>query len=329
MLTSIACLTAWLPTCPLLAAPPEFPLQLRYSAPESCPSQRTFLAALKRLSGNIESNTRRVNAELSVRQDAPDNFTLTLVTELDGISGERVLHGHACATVADAAVVTLAILLNPDAQLAADAGIEVVDQPVKPVSAPVVPSVPRTMPKRPTPRAPAERPTRIEWLTSSAVNLHIGTLPQPGPALSLGLGAKYGRSSWLFSGAYALPETAHVETQPTAGGRLWFGLLQAVDCWSFFSAPPGVGACLGAAWTRVAGRGLGVNHRRTGSTNWWAPSAEFFADFPLNRRAAFRLAASAAAPLARPNTYLDDVGTVQRPAALTALLQAGVILRVP
>jgi hypothetical protein len=74
---------------------------------------------------------------------------------------------------------------------------------------------------------------------------------------------------------------------------------------------------------------LGVGQHRTGSTNWWAPAAELFADFPLNRRAAFRLAASATAPLARPNTYLDDMGIVQRPAQLTALLQAGVILRVP
>jgi hypothetical protein len=80
-------------------------------------------------------------------------------------------------------------------------------------------------------------------------------------------------------------------------------------------------------FVRVQGRGVGVANVRDGSTAWLAPGVGIFSELPMSRRASFRISANAQVPLARPTAYLDDLGTVQRPAPLTGDIQFGVILR--
>jgi hypothetical protein len=313
---------------PLGAQAPKPPLELQYQAPEPCPRASAFLSALIRLVGSGEQTSRRLTANVNIRKDAPDDFTLRLTTKLDGISGERVLNGRSCSAVADAAVVTLAIILNPDVEIPADAGIEAHDQPVKPPYSELVPVTPHTA-TPPPPATPTEQSKPIGWILASGVGLHFGTMPQPGPEISLGLGAKYRQLSVIASGLYAPPETSTIAGKGQAGGRLWHWTLTATSCLSFLAKPPSLGACAGGAFTHVQGRGVGVTESRRGSTSWFSPTLGIFADFPLRNHAAFRLIAVGEVPLARPNTHLDDMGTVQRPAALTARLEGGVIVNVP
>ena len=177
--------------------------------------------------------------------------------------------------------------------------------------------------------APTLQSERIGWILASGVGVHWGTMPQPGPEILLGLGVGMRQLSVLAWGLYAPPETLRVAGQELFGGRLWHGSLLAMSCLSFLATPPSLGTCAGGSFTLVQGHGVGVVDSRHGSTRWFSPSLGIFADFPLRRHAALRLMATGEVPLARPDTHLDEVGTVQRPAALTARLQGGVIVHLP
>lgn len=77
--------------------------------------------------------------------------------------------------------------------------------------------------------------------------------------------------------------------------------------------------------TRLHGRGTGVPNVRDGVTYWVSPSLSANADFALHSHVWFRLEASGMVPLARPNTHLDDYGTVQMPAKVLGRLDLGVV----
>ena len=310
------------------AVPPALSLDLQYVAPESCPLASDFSAAVARLLGGTERLSKDLKARVTVHSDAHDNFRLTLLTEIDGISGERVIQGRSCTSVADAAAVTLALILNPDIETAPDAGT------VSNAQTTPVPHTADTPPGAHATRAEKFRPVpsqaqSIQWLGASAVGLHFGVMPKPGPEISLGLGVNYGRWSLLASGHYALPETALIAGQDRAGGRLWHGTVVGLSCWAFPATAPRLGGCVGGAYTRVQGQGTGVTPVREGATSWISPTAGIFGDFPLSQRIAFRLSGLLLAPLKRPDAHLDNLGTIQRPSTLTANLQVGVIVQVP
>jgi len=311
-----------------LAAPPALALDLQYVAPESCPLVSDFSAAIARLLGRTERISKSLKARVTVHSDAHDNFRLTLLTEIDGISGERVIQGRSCTSVADAAAVTLALILNPDIETATDAGTVSKAQPTQaPRALAVHPQAHNTNAQKLRP-VPSRDPS-VRWLGASAVGLHFGVMPKPGPEISLGLGVNYGRLSLLASGLYALPETAFVAGQDRAGGRLWHGTVVGLSCWVFVADAPRLGGCVGGAYTRVQGQGKDVTPVRDGTTGWVSPTAGIFGDFPLSQRAAFRLSGLLLVPLKRPDAHLDNLGIIQRPSTLTANLQVGVIVQVP
>ena len=311
-----------------LGAPPAVSFDLQYVAPESCPLASDFSAAVERLLGGAEQLSKNLKARVTVRSDAHDNFRLTLLTEIDGISGERVIQGRSCTSVADAAAVTLALILNPDIETAADAGTASNARPA-PVPHPTAmpPRAHTTKADRFDPVPSRGQP--IRWLGASAVGLHFGVMPTPGPEILLGLGMNHGRWSLLASGHYALPETALIAGQDRAGGRLWHGTVMGLSCWAFAAAAPRLGGCVGGAYTRVQGQGKGISPVREGTTGWVSPTAGIFGDFPLSQRAAFRLSGQLLVPLKRPDAHLDNLGIIQQPSTLTANLQVGVIVQVP
>jgi len=311
-----------------LGASPALSLDLQYLAPETCPQASEFSAAVARLLGGTDRLSKNFKARVTVHSDATDNFRLTLLTEIDGISGERVIQGRSCTSVAEAAAITLALILNPDIETATNAETVSNAQPTQqPRTVAMPPRAHATKAEKFCPVSSRGQPAR--WLGMSAVGLHFGVMPKPGPEISLGLGVNYGRWSLLASGHYALPETALIAGQDRAGGRLWHGTVMGLSCRAFAAAPPRLGGCVGGAYTQVQGQGKGVTQVRQGTTGWISPTAGIVGDFPLSQRAAFRLSGLLLVPLKRPNAHLDNLGTIQRPSTLTANLQVGVIVQVP
>jgi hypothetical protein len=229
--------------------------------------------------------------------------------------------------VVDAAAVTLALILNPDIDTS------IASEPAKASEPPATQRAPKN-PEKPSITEPPVRSTEpkgepVRLLGVSAVGLHLGIMPDPGPDLTLGIGVGYGHWSMLALGSYALPETVHVTGSSAAGARLWHATFTGLGCWSTSAVAPRVGACLGAAYTRVQGRGVNVTYIKDGVTEWVSPTASVFADFRLSAHSALRFSGLVMHPLNRPDAHLDNLGTVQRPSTLTADLQAGVIVQVP
>ena len=315
-----------LPSAALLRAE-ETPhaLELQWEAPEDCPDSVAFLTAISRLVGSAERVSNKVRADIRIERDSSGNYRLKLTTELNAISGERVLQGHSCHAVADAAVITLALILNPDIDIPADGGIELPAKRGPQTSS--VDTKPLAAPNRLEPHRPevmANSP--IRWFGSGALGLEFGILPKPEPEVSLGFGAAFGKYSGVLQASYGPPQTILLTEPSGAGGRLWDFTLSMTACWSASLSAPRVGACVEGAWTHVQGYGLGVPQQHGGATNWTAPGLGIFIDLPLNRRAMFHLAGNGFVPIVRPDTHLDFVGIVQRPAQLTANLQAGVVV---
>jgi hypothetical protein len=308
-------------------APSVAPLELSYEAPEPCPPASALTSAVTRLVGSNETGSRSLKAKITVERDTRGEFTLALVTQLAGITGERVLHARSCDSVVDAAAVTLALILNPDIDTSSK------PEPTNPSAPPATKQTPPTPATPPIAQAPLHntepKGDPVHLLGASAVGLHFGVMPNPGPDLTLGIGVGYGRWSMLALGSYALPQTVHVAGSTSAGAHLWHGTFTGLGCWSTSAVAPRVGACLGAAYTRVQGRGVNVTYIKDGSTAWVSPAASVFADFRLSARTALRFSGLVMHPLNRPDAHLDNLGTVQRPSTLTADLQAGVIVQVP
>lgn len=326
-----------------MGAVPANPLALQYDAPEHCPAIETFSAAVTRLVGSGPRVSRSITATVTVRTEKDGQFVLTLLTELDGIPGERILRGTSCDSVVDAATMTLALLLNPDAQtkLEPEPVRETSDQ-TSPVSVRPTPlpnatrDVPTSITRAMQPAAMSSEPANrnatgktLQFVTGASLGLDLKVMPQASPELSLAAGLGYGRWSTLAAFSYAPPANVYLPTDNAVGGRLWHGTLMAIACGSLPAKPPRMGTCLGAAYTWVQGRGIGVANGRRGTTNWISPAIGVFGELPLLHRFSVMASATLLIPANRPDAHLDDMGTVQRPAALTGKLHAGVMIEIP
>ena len=296
--------------------------QLSWQAPGDCPSREAVVASVSRLVSTGHNVPDVLEAQVRVKQQSASHYTLWLTTEHNGILGERVFHGRSCQAVVDAAVVTLALMLSPDSQGFPEATPETVAR--------VAPSAPAQAPNRVVSvSAKPKKKVAATWFATSSLGLHVGILPEPGPELSLGTGLAWGRGSVWLRGGYAPAENVRIAGQPNRGARLWASSATALGCWALVDGAARLGTCLGADVTRVQGYGLGVSHSRTGVTAWTSPALGIFADLALKSHVALRLTAIGNAPITRPDTHLDDIGSVQRPAPFGARLHAGMVWHWP
>lgn len=93
------------------------PLELEWHAPPECPSGPSVRADVLQLAGAATGSSHRVVAVAHIQGGGEQKYQLTLTATLDGVAGEREFFGSSCDSVADAAVLTLALMLNPDASL--------------------------------------------------------------------------------------------------------------------------------------------------------------------------------------------------------------------
>lgn len=296
------------------------PLELALEAPDGCPDASSLRESAIRLASVGEETSSGLMARVTVVESTEGHFLLSMQTEQDGIHGVRTLDGRSCRAVMEAAALILALMLNPEAQL-----------PSEPTAPP---------PKRPTgSRAPVRRTRQLEALPPSKeplalaatahVGLEVGALPHAGPDSSLGGTAELGRGSvWLF-GSVAPPQVKLVEGDSSRGGRLWMGSGTGLGCWTLLGTTSSLAACVGTAFNWIQGKGLGVAHRRSGAVYWVSPAAGALTDVQLGSWIAFRAAALGMVPLARPKTYLDEIGPVHRPSPVEGRLLAGVLLGRP
>jgi hypothetical protein len=271
-----------------------------------------------RLAGVEARIATALRAEVSIEQLAETAWRLRLVTNFDGMSGERVIEGKSCRAVADAAALTLALILNPD-----------VHAPSANPAAASPPAMPRRPPEHDVlaPQRPAERATPGPAFGVAALGgVQGGTLPSPGPEFATGIGVSLSAlSAWLL-GSYGPRQDAPLSDGAATGGRVWFGSAGALTCWTPSFGQLRAGACAGGELSRVQGVGIGVTEPRHGVIYWVSPALGPTLMIALNETLAVSATVLALKPLTRPSLYLHELGTVHRPAEFAIRGRLGVVL---
>jgi hypothetical protein len=318
-----------------LAAHPSRPsaaesvLELGWAAPPGCPSGQEAEAdvlRLARLDGRAPPH--RLTAQVTIERTSDARWRLELVTELDGISGERLFSGNSCRAVVDASVLTLALILNPGDQPAPPS--RSVEAPPKDAMAASASQGHAVFAARDREDPPARTEARGgRWLVGGHVGLQAGLLKNPGPVFAIGLGTSLGKASAWLTGSYAPPQDAAIERQPDVGARLWLASAAAFGCWTPVTGRVAVDPCLGIEVNRLEGQGFGVGDARHGVMYWTSGMLALNMGLPVGRHLTVKLSAIGLVPVTRPTAFLENIGVVHRPAAFATKLVAGVDFSLP
>jgi hypothetical protein len=275
---------------------PRKALELTWVAPPACPGSdavRTEVLALARIE---RESSARLRANGVVRR-GDRAWHLELTTEFDGMSGERALSATSCRALTDAAILTLALILNPDVERHAS-------------------EPPRAGPGR------EQNSARLQVALSGRAGLQVGVLEQLGPEFALGAGLSLGSASlWAYAG-FAPPQDARVTGSSGPGGRVWAGSASLLGCWDFTTDTP-FGPCAGADFTRVEGEGISVANPQHAVTYWASGQLGLRAGVRLGAGVTLRVGGFAVLPAQRPSLFVEGVGRVLRPEPIGGKLQAG------
>jgi hypothetical protein len=302
-------------------------LELDWRVPAGCPSRAEVRLEVLRLVGSTAPPGRRLGARVTVIRSGAERWTLTLRTLLDGAPGERVLSGRSCRAVTDAAVLTLALTLNPELTLSNPQPQG--EGPPPPATPPPTESKPAS-PETTETGGHARRESQTEWLARTLVGVRVGTLPDPDPELGVGVGLGLSRvTAWLLA-SYAPPEHVVSQAKRGAGATLWMQSTAALGCYSLASDPISIAPCAGLELTRVQGNGYGVSHPRQGGVVYWlSPALGVAAGLRLHRRLRLRLEGLGLAAVKRPAATLRPWGDLYRPEPLAARVCLGVEIAIP
>lgn len=287
-------------------------LELRWTAPEECPSAASVhAAAVADIPADRTAKTtpEPLDAEAHVAP-VDGRFRVELTTHSRGARGVRNFEAATCQAAADATAVVLALALA--------------EQPAPPEE--IEPA-----PPTPTPRdAPARASRASTGADDDASHLALGaafafdgtTLPRPAPGGSLhvawhawrlraeGFGALYGGQSATVAG-----------TSEGASFSLWE--VGARACVAVVRTPVEISPCLGGLVRRLGAEGFNAvenyaEHRFTG-----AGSGAVSLRLPVNRWLALRALAEVTLGPARPNFLVESVGAVHEPSLFSGRFAIG------
>jgi hypothetical protein len=278
-------------------------LQLTWESPPGCPDLASERAEIRRRVGDTDRTSPATSliAQGTIRLDPSGGYTLVLKTIAGDTKGERVLAGQDCRELSEAAALVLALLINPEATIAAQ------PQPASPVPAPPPPS---------PVAAPASAQAR------SGLGLGLGAVLASGvlPGSAAGLAARifYRRGSWAlaFELTGFLPDEQSAPVLPQASAS-FYRLESALQL--CVSTPSdrrlGAGVCLGGVVVRLHGQSAGVSN--PGQAAAWWPEASLACSGQIRLTAAtrLRLAADLHGLGNRSDFDILGLGSVYRPAA--------------
>jgi hypothetical protein len=286
---------------------------LHWSAPADCPDGPHVREEVLRLAGRQAPPSRHLKAQAVLRPDEHQGWILTLTTELDGIAGERHLSGISCQSLSEAASLTLALLLNPEAKI---------ESPPKPAPAALPPPEPKAPPiKKPWP-APV-------WQVGALAGVEVGVLSEVSPWFGLSLGVGLGRFSLRLLPGFTPPQSVSSQDRKDSGGRLWLVSAAALGCYAMVDGWASLAPCLGANLVRLQGTGWGVREARQASVFWTSAELALRASLPLVGILHMEVWGFGQIPLYKSSVYLDEAGLVSRPAGFGYGARAGLSLAWP
>ncbi len=233
-------------------------------------------------------------------------FQLRLHTELNGRTGERVLHGQTCEEVTQAAITVLVLVLD------AEATPRTAEDPL-----PIIPAA--TRPHRQAAPKPAGAPPPVRAaraFLASGVGVGHGVLPGMALAFEARAGVRW--RSWSIEALGQLwPErTASAAALSGAGAEFWMLGLGLIVCPELISRPIGWRwrLCGGAQADWMRGHGFGVDEPASASAFGWTLVAGTGLSVPIAHGLSIGWTLHWLVPATRPRFVLDNVGGVfQRP----------------
>jgi hypothetical protein len=305
------------------AVPAE--LSLTWQAPAGCPTPTDVEAQFARLLGGAARTPsgKHIAAQAVVRAAAPDRWSLELATVLDQAVGHRSLAGDSCASVASAAALILALMIDP-------AAAERAMKPPAPARTAMEPAPTRAPPPEAivtttAPREPNERAAVAPYARAFA-GVVVALLPTPAPAVGLALGARRGRLGAELTGVAT--EERRALAVGSAGGdfRLLAGGARA--CGALGGHAVVWQVCLGGELERLSGTGVGVSTMRSRTALMGAATGGLLVSVPLGAHVALSLDLDAAVRPYRPTFKLDLVGPIFQIPLASGLAALGLIVTI-
>ena len=296
---------------PLLAAAPcaaqEAAVSLDWRAPPECPARDVVLTRVAQLHPVAGGTPLRFEATATVSRRPGGRWRVRIETP----SGVRALETRACAQIAEATAVILALALDDIAPTPA------VERPTLPATVEQVPDDERL----PAPRPPAApTPARVETSLGPRLSLDARAMPD----LAWGAGAFV---AWTWRALRVeLAPTVSYASRDASGGNAGFDALRveltARGC-AMTGGDTRVGACaaLSGGWLRATASG--VARADSGDAPWIAAGGTLLGRLGARRVAAL-VAIDAMAPIARPRFVVTGSTEAYEVPAVTVLLSLGV-----
>lgn len=315
--------------------------QIGWSAPPSCPAAAEAQATLDRLLA--ESQTADDGPAIRVRIEASgDRFVATVAI---GPTSDRVLEGDACAQVADAALLIVAMAIDP--RLDASSTLEVPEPEAPPETEPEsapepdpepVPSPTRDAP--PTATTPARDPDPIERdpprriprpraLVRASAGMGIGGPPIVTAVVAIGVAAQWRRARIELDGDLWTPRERRSAPDDPTGVDVVGWTVGVRGCGSPIAARIELPICGGVRTGALRGRGTGPITSIAASSIWVTASAGVGLWGWIRPRFALALDLDATVALTMPRFQLEPGGVVFRalPAGMRAIF--GPVVRLP
>ncbi len=306
-----------LATAPALAQTGA-PLVLDWAAPVGCPTASEVESEVEHLVGTTFPSERRLWVRANLVEIAAHRWTLTLQTRVDNESGERVLSGNSCRAVADAAVLTLALTLNPALKLpesdASDAAPPNLQPAVQGLSEPIVNASP----------AFDNAHASLHGYARVLLGLHAGAADLAGEA-GLGVGIGYGQLQNWFLATLSPEADVASGVKSNAGARYWQGSLVDLVCYSLGGESIAVEPCLGLEGSRLQGSGRGFDQTNHASIAWFSAVAGAGLALKFGQNWVARVDGYGLLPLKRPYAYVTSSQTdvILQPAPIGAQANLG------
>lgn len=300
---------------PFTWAQTQAPFEIKWSAPADCPDGRHIRDEVLRLAGQQAEPAPHLKAEVTLRPDEHKGWALDLQTELDGIRGERHLAGVSCHSLSEAAALTLALLLNPQARI----------EPA-PESPPPRAQEPASVPKMSKTERPWPKPV---WNLGALAGVEVGVLRDPSSWFGLSLGMALDRFSLRLLPGFSPPQNLSSQSRTGSGGRLWMLSGSALGCYAVVDRWAWLTPCLGANLVRLHGRGWGVLRVREATVFWTSAELALLASLPLTRVLRLELWGFGLVTLSKSSVYLDEAGLISQPSSFGYGALAGISVALP
>jgi len=287
--------------------------ELDWEAPRGCMSSTQARSAIEQLlSPNASTGDEPAQVEVQIEATEEGRFEAEITVQHDESEGERTLRGESCPQLAEAAVLIVAMVLDP-----VGASLRVV------APAQLEPSSPE-----PQDESPNERVRVALGLRLAA---DVGALPTStgGAGLTLGLHfATLGTVLRVQLEALAwMPQDALGGPVAASGATIGLYTSALRGCLDLVSAAQrelAFGTCLTAEAGLSTGRALGISDGRAQQGLWSAGLLGLFARKALPGPLQLELLAEVGAPLHRPSYGIDGFGLIFRASSFIARFGLGV-----